>query len=282
MAKPRTIQIRRVLTETPLARQHELRLEKDRRRPVIPFKSFRRESYPKPALDLAFNAQLALAAGEYSAVDLFARIASAMSLVGAPFDLVAEASRIVNDEIRHADYCYRMAALCGDRDAVTNFDTAGFTRISQLPLAIEELDYVLMEVSAIGETLAAALLTACQRRATDPVTHALFTSIIGDEVHHARLGWYYFAWRAPQWTHAERQRLADRVGELLITVEPRFWVGRDAPAGARKGARALGVLDSASQRGVVQQIMEDEIVPALDALGLGASHAWKVRRKGAS
>jgi hypothetical protein len=282
LARPRTIQIRRVLTETPLARQHELRLEKDRRRPVIPFASFRRETYPKPALDLAFNAQLALAAGEYSAVDLFARIASAMSLVGAPFDLVAEVSRIVSDEIRHADYCYRMAALCGDREAVTNFNTAGFTIISQLPMAIEELDYVLMEVSAIGETLAAALLTACQRRATDPVTHALFTSIIGDEVHHARLGWYYFAWRAPQWTHAERQRLADRVGDLLVTVEPRFWVGRDAPPGARKGARALGVLDSASQRGVVKQIMDDEIVPALDALGLGASHAWKVRRRGAS
>ena len=114
---------------------------------------------------------------------------------------------------------------------------------------------------------------------TDPVARALFTSIIGDEVHHARLGWYYFAWRAPQWTHAERQRLADRVGDLLVTVEPRFWMGRDAPAGARKGARALGVLDSAGQRTVVRQIMEDEIVPALDALGLGASHAWKCEEK---
>ena len=103
MAKSRKIQIRRVLTSTPLARQHELRLEKDRRRPVIPWASFRRTSYPKAALDLAFNAQLALAAGEYGAVDLFARIASAMALGGAPFDLVAEASRIVNDEIRHAD-----------------------------------------------------------------------------------------------------------------------------------------------------------------------------------
>jgi hypothetical protein len=282
VAKSRKIEIRRVLTDTPLARQHELRLEKERRRPAIPFASFRRSSYPKPALELAFEAQLALAAGEYGAVDLFARIASALALGGAPFDLVAEASRIVSDEIRHADYCYRMAGLCGDREAVSTFDTSGFVRISELPLAMEDLDFVLMEVSAIGETLAAALLTACQRRATDPVAHALFTSIIGDEVHHARLGWYYFAWRAPQWTHAERQRLADRVGDLLVTVEPRFWMGRDAPLGARKAARALGVLDTAGQRVVVRQIMEDEIVPALDALGLGASHAWKVRRKGAS
>jgi hypothetical protein len=27
-------------------------------------------------------------------------------------------------------------------------------------------------------------------------------------------------------------------------------------------------------------VMEDEIVPALDALGLGASHAWRARRRG--
>jgi hypothetical protein len=282
VAKARTLEVRRVLTDTPLARQHERHLEKPRRRPQIPWNKFRRSDYPKAALELAFDAQRALAGGEYGAVDLFARVASALALSGAPFDIVAEASRIVSDEIRHADYCYRMAALCGAREATVTLDASGFVAISKLPLPQEELDFVLMEVSAIGETLAAALLAACQRRATDPVMHALFTSIVGDEVHHARLGWYYFAWRAPQWTHAERQRLADRVGELLLGVEPRFWLGRDAPPGARKAARALGVLDSQSQRAVVRQIMEDEIVPALDALGLGASHAWKARRRGGS
>lgn len=282
MAKAQKIEIRRVLTNTPLARQHELHLEKGRRRPAIPWAKFRRADYPEQALELAFDAQRALASGEYSAVDLFARIASALTLAGAPFDIVAEASRIVSDEIRHADYCYRMAALCGEREVSTALDARGYVRIAQFPLPMEELDFVLLEVSAIGETLAAALLTACQRRAQDPVMHALFTSIVGDEVHHARLGWYYLAWRAPRWTHAERQRLADRAGELLLIVEPRFWNGRDAPVRVRKAARALGVLDSTSQRAVVRQIMEDEIVPALDALGLGASHAWKIRKRGGS
>ena len=59
------------------------------------------------------------------------------------------------DEIRHADYCYRMAELCGARDAVSVFDTSGFIRISELPLTMEDLDLVLTEVSAVGETLAA-------------------------------------------------------------------------------------------------------------------------------
>jgi hypothetical protein len=49
--------------------------------------------------------------------------------------------------------------------------------------------------------------------------------------------------------------------------------------GARTGARALGVLESKGQRETVKDVMENEIVPGLDAIGLGASHAWRVRER---
>ena len=139
---------------------------------------------------------------------------------------------------------------------------------------------MMIEIPAIGEGLACALLAASRDRATDPVARPLFTSILGDEVHHTRLGWYYLAWRAPQWSQAERQRAADRAGDVIVDVERRFWWGRDAPAGSRKAARALGVLESIGQRQVVRDVMQDEIVPALDQLGLGACHAWRVRKRG--
>ena len=138
----------------------------------------------------------------------------------------------------------------------------------------------MLDVSAIGETLSCSLLSACRERATDPMMRSLFTGIVVDEVHDAPLGWYYFAWRAPQWSRSERQRVADRAGEILVRIEPRFWRGRDAPPGARKAARALGVLESEGQREAVRCVMEDEIVPALDALGLGSSHAWRIRQRG--
>ncbi len=145
---------------------------------------------------------------------------------------------------------------------------------------METLDRMMVEIPAIGEGLACALLAASRERASDVVARPLYDSILADEVHHTRLGWYYLAWRAPQWTTAERQRIADRAGEAVVDVEKRFWCGRDAPAGSRKAAAALGVLESEGQREVIRQIMEEEIVPALDQLGLGASHAWKVRKRG--
>jgi hypothetical protein len=276
--------VRRVLTDTPLARQHEHRLDgrASRRRKPIPWSAFDRAKYPAAALALAGDAQAKLALGEYGAVDLFAHLASGMALNGAPFDLVAAASSVPADEIRHADYAMRMAKLVAGHDVTIHVDSDGLRKRWTKEIGLEELDVLMMEVAAISETLACALLSACLERASDPTARALFASIVSDEVHHARLGWYYFAWRAPQWTRADRQRVADRAGELVVKVERQFWNGRDAPAASRKAARALGVLESAGQREAVRAVMEDEIVPALDALGLGASHAWKVRPQGPS
>jgi hypothetical protein len=282
MPKPGSVQVRRVLTQTPLARQHERTLEGrlTRKRPPIHFLGFDRTRYPRAALALAHDAQTKLALGEYTAVDLFAHLASAMTMNGIPFDLVAAAATIPHDEIRHADYAMRAAKAIAGSEAEIQFDRGTMQKRWEKAMGFEELDFAMLEVSAIGETLSCALLSACRERATDPMMCAVFAGIVADEVHHARLGWYYFAWRAPQWSRSERQRVADRAGEILVRIEPRFWRGRDAPPGARKAAKALGVLESEGQREAVHSVMEDEVVPALDALGLGSSHAWRIRQRG--
>jgi hypothetical protein len=281
MAQER-VEIRRVLTASPLARQHDRMLTGriTRKHVDVPWSKFDRSKYPEPALALACKAQTMLATGEYEAVDLFSRMASALAINGAPIDLVAAATRVATDEIRHADYAFRFAALLGGTDDVrieVRSQRAQDRWGAKLDLGV--LDLMMIEIPAVGEALACALLGASRERASDVVARPLYSSILGDEVHHTRLGWYYLGWRAPQWSRAERQRAADRAGEVVADVERRFWWGRDAPAGSRKAARALGVLESEGQRAVIRQIMEDEIVPALDELGLGASHAWRVRRR---
>jgi hypothetical protein len=283
MTAPARLELRRVLSSSPLARQHDRALAGKTTRKIvpIPWSRFDRSAYPLPALALACKAQTMLAMGEYQAVEIFSRLAGALALNGAPIDIVAAATRAASDEIRHADYAFRMASLFGGGgDVVIDVDRGRALKKWGTDLGFEALDAMMIEVPAIGEALACALISASRSRATDPVAHALYTSILGDEVHHTRLGWYYLEWRAPQWTTAERQRIADRAGELVAEVEKRFWWGRDAPAGSRKAARALGLLESEGQRAVIRSIMEDEIVPALDQLGLGATHAWRVRKRG--
>jgi hypothetical protein len=275
------LSIRRLLTATPLAKRHSRFVDglERRRIPTIPWDSFDRSRYPTPALRLAVQAQSALALGEYTAIELFAKIASGLALLGAPIDLVQEACRIPSDEARHAEYALRFASLCAGSDVAVGLDPSRATPRWERPSTLAALDAVMVEVAAIGETLAAALLSTCRWQAKDPVARALFSAVVADEVHHARLGWYYLAWRKDRWTRAEQQHAADCAGRMLVELEPNFSMGRDAPRGSRVAAKALGVLDSAAQRRTLRLVVEDEIVPGLDALGLGASHAWRVRKR---
>jgi hypothetical protein len=71
--------------------------------------------------------------------------------------------------------------------------------------------------------------------------------------------------------------LADATALVVVEVERQFSVGRDAPRGASTAARALGILDSKAQRAIIADVMENEVLPGLDAIGLGASKAWAVR-----
>jgi hypothetical protein len=281
-SRSETLWIERVLTATPLSRQHERwrREGRGRAAPTIPWAEFDRKKYPKPALSLALDAMMGLARGEYSALDAFARLSSGLARNGAPLDLIAAAAQIPADEIRHAEYALQMASLYAGEDVAVDVDSSAFDLGWPAADGLESLDRAMLELPTISETLAAALLVECRERATDPVARALFSAIVADEIHHLRLGWYYLAWREPQWTRAERQRAADVAGESIVRVEEQFWFGRDAPRGSRRAAAALGVLDSKTQRAVVRRVMEREIVPGLDAFGLGASHAWRVRRRG--
>lgn len=272
--------LRRALSDSSdEARYDKLVTERAGRAAVrIPWRSFDRTKYPEAALALAVDAQTKLAWGEYGAIEIFARMAAAAARLGVPFDLVAALCRIPSDEMRHADQALRFATLLAGREVAHPID-ANDLPIWPAELSQEHLDVLVAEVSAVGETLAYALLDASRRLTRDPVAKAHYGSIVADEVHHARFGWRYLAWRAPQWTTGERQRIADRAGAMVATAESRFAHGRDAPRGAGKAAHALGVLDTEGQRTCVKRIFEDEIVPALDALGLGASHAWKKRER---
>jgi hypothetical protein len=278
---PAVISIAHWLSETPLAKDHDraLRGELLRVPKPIPWAAFEHKRYPAPALELATDLAAKLANGEYASIALFTQIAAGLALGGAPFDLVHAATRISSDELRHAEYCLRMAELCSGGKVTLQIEREALETNVPNALVREDVDFLVLKYACVGETLAAALLTECRRGARDKVAKALFTSLAGDEIGHARFGWYYAAHRVKEWSLAERQALADRLAEFVLGVESALWLGRDAPSGSQAAARALGVLDSETQRDVVNDVMAREIVPALDALGFGGSAMWAARAR---
>jgi hypothetical protein len=242
---------------------------------AIPFASFRAADYSASALALAHELYAGLAFGEHTAIALFAQLSIGLTVSRAPFELTLAATQASSDETRHAEYCAEMAALCGPRPSFASAEE--IAKSLSDPFSLEALDLSMLKYAAVSETLAVALLSACRKRATDPVARALLNTLVADEVHHARLGWYYAAYRAPNWSLAERQRLADAMAEVVVGLEAEFYWGRDAAPGSELDARALGVLDTETQRRIVGEVMVQEILPGLDALGFNCSRAWELR-----
>jgi hypothetical protein len=278
------VDVRRILTKTPLARQHESRLDgKAMRKPkAIPWRAFDRSRFAKPAIDLAVDSYVKLAIGECGAVQLYAQLTSAMTLAGLPMDLITASAGICSDEARHADYAMQMAFALAGEDVPIRVDKAPIENPWRKNVSLESIDTAILHVAALSETISCALIGACLDRATDTTSRALYANLVADEVHHARFGWYYLSWRSTQWTRAERQRLADSMATNVVMIERRFWRGRDAPSSAESAARALRVLESEGQRAAVREVMESEVMSVLDSFGLRASHAWRIRERGGS
>jgi hypothetical protein len=230
------------LTTTPLARQHERRLEgKLLRKPrPIPWAAFDRSAFPKTALDLALDSFVKSADAEYGAVEVYAQLTSAMALAGLPLDLVTASAHICTDEARHADYAMKMAELLTDADISVLVDKGKIQGHWKNGQSLEQIDAAILHVAAISETIACALVSACADRATDVTTSALLGNLLSDEVHHARFGWYYLSWRSPQWSRAERQRLADRMATNVVTLSAAIGAGvmRRQPRSRRRAPSA--------------------------------------------
>ncbi len=271
------INVERSVTSTALTRRYE-KDPKLARTLVVDLEAFDASRYHRRAVELAAEALTALARGEYLAVDLFARLSAQLAVHAAPFDIIAAATRAQSDELRHAELAITAAKKLAGREVTFSIDPEQHATLGR-KLSLAELDGFMAELPAIGESLACSMIAQAHEQCTDPVLRRVWGGLLRDEVHHARLGWYYLEWRSRSWTLEERQALADRVGRFVVEIEVMFSRGRDAPRGAGKDARGLGVMDTKTQRSVVRRAMEDEIVPGLDGLGLGASHAWRARKR---
>lgn len=265
----------RGFTSTPIARRYEANLgARSRHKGSIAWDRFDAGAHSPAALALAARAYQELAASEYGTSAVFARVLDAMIVCGAPFDVIAEAAQAPLDELRHADHALRLVALCGGEPMVFGIDRERIDPARSHARTPSELDAVLVDLSAIGETIAAAWIAESAQAATDPVVLDVLSDIAADEVHHARLGWHYLAWRSPQWSVAERQHVADRAAAVVDHLRGIDPPAGDVPPALEDEAAALGVLDTRARRAALVRVMEEEIVPGLDAFGLNASYVW--------
>jgi hypothetical protein len=207
---------------------------------------------------------------EHVSARVFAALLRQMMCAGVDATFQRAAGEAVVQELRHARLCAAVVEALGgtalapmpELDEVPRHDDVG---------PLEALLRNVIAVACLNETVAVALLESDRQLVTDSVLRGVITEILADEVGHSRLGWRLLENLAPRIDAAMRERL----GQYLVPAFAQLF-GRhfSSPEAARPPAvEALGVEDRLDATALFLNVVNDVIIPRLEAFGLPARAA---------
>ncbi len=272
---------------------HRAQVHRD---PWPDFAAFDREAYD-PVLRRAAAVQWAgRARAEHGSVHQFTILSHTLCCARVPLTLVGALSRLVTDEVRHAELCAEMALACypegkegepaifrWERPVAPWRDPPTLDDDALMPVWQWAAEAICVSC-CIGETLSRPMLEAIAVVATDPVADAVARQILRDEHLHASFGWESLGWLVARLDDEARAGLTDRMTRSFAAVEKSTTCGIPIEEVAGKALEIgpsevpnLGVLTDEQYAMIFYATMETEVLPQLQALGLPALEAWGVR-----
>ena len=159
---------------------------------------------------------------EYASAAAFSALTTAMLSCGAPVDLVAACADMVVDELFHVELSARLTMELGGAVPL-EFDLAKIAPIASPGarplLAAAELA---ITTSCVSESLSVPAMARSRALSDEPLVRAVLDRLVEDEGPHARLGFWFLDWAAPQLDDGELAQLA-RLAEDTIEVYAPLW-----------------------------------------------------------
>ena len=190
---------------------------------------------------------------EHASIGAFARFVLELLALGAPAELVIQATQALADETAHARLCFGLAsAYAGQALGPASLDVRG----ALADLSIQGIVERAVLEGCVGETLAAVEASAAAQEATDPVVRAALLGISEDDARHAELSWAFVRWV-----------LANQGDEVLLVARRAFADARraDPPPAACEpegtSLRSHGVLTDRDRAQLAERVFDQVIVP---------------------
>jgi hypothetical protein len=239
-----------------------------------------RAAYTEAQVALARRAWPMKAAQELRSATVFSELQRCALLLGLPLDMAMAFSRAAQDELAHAEICTRVGEQLG-ADGPSPEMRSVETRFAAHPDTRRRFLALLLAETAVGETLSCALFRSAVRFSREPLTRSALSLILADEALHARLGWKALSWVLDSRELVEVPFLRDEVRRHLQWIEQALVVPSlrrlEAKVPFDPALAELGVLDPAVRVDTIYRVLEVQVVPALDALGLDGSRSWRER-----
>ncbi len=264
-----------------------------RREPWPVFADFRREDYPLDLRREAARHWARRSVAEYGSIHQFSGVTHALCEARVGLELLGPLTRLMTDEVRHAEICARMAVTC-DPSGPEASPQAFAWEVPQAPWpqapdASDRDEVLTWAASAIlvacclGETISRPMYDALLVVCTDEIASQVLRQIQRDEHLHAAFGWDALAMLWPALTDTGRQKVQERLrrafGGFESTTACGYTIsdvaGREVTI-ARAGPN-LGVLEPEQYAMIFFATVEQELFPALDKIGLDPADAWARR-----
>ncbi|MDQ3035518.1 MAG: hypothetical protein M3Y87_24140 [Myxococcota bacterium] len=227
---------------------------------------------------------------EYESIHEFTALGYALTRARAPIELLGALSRLVTDEVRHAELASRLAlALCPEeRDGLLADFRAPALPYPRAPERDDEsirawaADAILCSC-CIGEELSRPLFEAIAVVATERCVEDTTQQILKDEHLHAAFGWAALAHLLGELGETSRAWLEGRLAHRLAGFEStcRGGLTIDELANTEvviaRGGPNLGILERVQYATIFYATLESEILPRFRELGFDADRAWQTR-----
>jgi hypothetical protein len=149
---------------------------------------------------------------EHASVAAFSRFLLELLSLGAPAELVRDASRALGDEIAHAELCFALASSYAGRPIAPGaLSIAGALD----PKTAVEIGHTAFLEACLGEVQAVAEARAALEGAREPAVQSALSRIVEDEARHAELGFRFVKWLLDTLPANERAALSDAIEASL-------------------------------------------------------------------
>ena len=233
----------------------------------IPFSEFDADQYTPSELKRGRYAWALRTNDEYRSMVGFSELTYLCAEMHAPLDVVALASRIIRDEVRHVEICSRLTESMGGRPVKT--PTPAYVKTNPNASVRRRALHHAIGSCGIGETISVTMLAGTRDRCTDPVAKAALTQMLRDESFHSRFGWLWL----------EKLRLSDDDMSWLDQFIPRVFgqLPKSIPMGKKAYvASPFGSMPNSEREDRLYEAI-DEIVAAFEDRGLPGKRWWQHR-----
>lgn len=219
---------------------------------------------------------------EYHSAAFTAELLHVLIRLGAPYDLLETAHRIVKDELVHAERSFAMLRAAGgeDQQIALRAESLCLPRYSALPF--EQAACVAMSIFCLGETFAVPLFRAMARRTTHPRAAAALRRILKDESVHREFGWQLLDHLLEVDAARVRALAEQHLPTFLAEYELGYGVPLDAPEVVTAREEPYGLMPRARYVSTFEEALRQVVIPRFTKRGIAAAKLWDERRSSPS